>query len=47
VAVREAFVVAVQRNVEPVQKFAQLFRLLGHAVATPAEDRAVLKIRRV
>ena len=38
---------AVRRNVELVQKLAELVRLLGHAVATPAEARTVLGIRRV
>ena len=38
---------AVKHNVELVQKLAQLVRLLGHAVATPAEARAILGIRRV
>jgi 3-keto-5-aminohexanoate cleavage enzyme len=38
---------AVKRNVELVQKLAQLVRLLGHAVATPAEARAILGIRRI
>jgi 3-keto-5-aminohexanoate cleavage enzyme len=38
---------AVRRNVELVLKLAQLVRLLGHAVATPAEARAILGIRRV
>jgi 3-keto-5-aminohexanoate cleavage enzyme len=38
---------AVRRNAELVQKLAQLVRLLGHAVATPAEARAILGIRRV
>ena len=38
---------AVKRNVELVLKLAQLVRLLGHAVATPAEARAILGIRRV
>jgi 3-keto-5-aminohexanoate cleavage enzyme len=38
---------AVKRNVELVQKLAQLVHLLGHAVATPAEARAILGIRRV
>jgi 3-keto-5-aminohexanoate cleavage enzyme len=37
----------VKHNVELVQKLAQLVRLLGHAVATPAEARAILGIRRV
>ena len=36
----------VKHNVELVQKLAQLVRLLGHAVATPAEARAILGIRR-
>jgi 3-keto-5-aminohexanoate cleavage enzyme len=38
---------AVKRNVELVQRLAQLVRLLGHAVATPAEARAILGIRRL
>jgi 3-keto-5-aminohexanoate cleavage enzyme len=38
---------AVKHNVELVQKLAQLVRLLGHALATPAEARAILGIRRV
>jgi 3-keto-5-aminohexanoate cleavage enzyme len=38
---------AVKHNVELVQKLAQLVRLLGHAVATPAEARAILGIRRL
>jgi 3-keto-5-aminohexanoate cleavage enzyme len=38
---------AVKHNVELVQKLAQLVHLLGHAVATPAEARAILGIRRV
>jgi len=38
---------AVKHNVELVQRLAQLIRLLGHAVATPAEARAILGIRRV
>ena len=38
---------AVKHNVELVQRLAQLVRLLGHAVATPAEARAILGIRRV
>jgi 3-keto-5-aminohexanoate cleavage enzyme len=38
---------AVKHNVELVQKLAQLVRLLGQAVATPAEARAILGIRRV
>ena len=38
---------AVKRNVELVQKLAQLVRLLGHTVATPAEARAILGIRRI
>ncbi|HSM89611.1 MAG TPA: 3-keto-5-aminohexanoate cleavage protein [Desulfobacterales bacterium] len=38
---------AVKRNVELVQKLAELVRLLGHAVATPAEARTILGIRRV
>jgi uncharacterized protein (DUF849 family) len=38
---------AVRRNVELVQKLAQLVRLLGHAVATLAEARAILGIRKV
>jgi 3-keto-5-aminohexanoate cleavage enzyme len=38
---------AVKRNVELVQKLTQLVRLLGHAVATPTEARAILGIRRV
>jgi 3-keto-5-aminohexanoate cleavage enzyme len=38
---------AVKHNVELVQKLAQLVRLLGHAVATPVEARAILGIRRI
>jgi 3-keto-5-aminohexanoate cleavage enzyme len=38
---------AVRHNVELVQRLAQLVRLLGHTVATPAEARAILGIRRV
>jgi 3-keto-5-aminohexanoate cleavage enzyme len=38
---------AVKHNVELVQKLAQLVRLLGHAVATPAEARAILGIHRI
>jgi len=38
---------AVKRNVELVQKLTQLVRLLGHAVATPTEARAILGIRRI
>jgi len=33
---------AVKRNVELVQKLAQLVRLLGHEVATPDEARGIL-----
>lgn len=35
---------AVRRNVELVQKLAELVRLLGHAVATPADTRRILGI---
>jgi 3-keto-5-aminohexanoate cleavage enzyme len=35
---------AVKRNLELVQKLAQLVRLLGHAVATPGEAREILGI---
>jgi 3-keto-5-aminohexanoate cleavage enzyme len=38
---------AVKRNVELVQKLAQLVRLMGCEVATPAEARAILGIRRI
>jgi 3-keto-5-aminohexanoate cleavage enzyme len=38
---------AVKRNVELVQRLAELVRLLGHAVATPAEARAILGIRSI
>jgi len=36
---------AVKRNVELVQKLAQLVHLLGHEVATPDEARGILGIR--
>jgi 3-keto-5-aminohexanoate cleavage enzyme len=38
---------AVERNVELVQTLTQRVRLLGHAVATPPEARAILGIRRI
>jgi uncharacterized protein (DUF849 family) len=38
---------AVRHNVELVQKLAEFVRLIGHAVATPAEARAILGIRRI
>ena len=38
---------AVKCNVELVQKLGELVRLLGHTVATPAEARAILGIRRI
>jgi 3-keto-5-aminohexanoate cleavage enzyme len=38
---------AVKRNVELVQKLAELVRLLGHGVATPGEARKILGIGRI
>jgi 3-keto-5-aminohexanoate cleavage enzyme len=38
---------ALKRNVELVQKLAELVRLLGHEVATPVEARKILGIDRI